>query len=192
MTLLGVLTQLHGGGAPSAPLGASSSAVTGEIRLRQNAATRLLEDSLLWHAARHRADIRDLGDCGPSERLVGNTRDLALAGSLALVPGVGLRDFAAADGSAVRQLADRLHLSRRNAFQGRRDEPPAVLRDGDWSATAMMLRLMGFGRHRAKERTGSPIFKNGNCPHGNQIAESSFISVFVISSRLHGQICSVP
>lgn len=112
---------------------------TGEIRLRQNAVARLLEDSLLLGTLReHLADIRDL------ERAVarlngssGNARDLAaLAGSLALVPGV--RDCAtslAADGSAVffGRLADQLHpfpdlvetLSRAVV-----DEPPAVLRDG--------------------------------------------------------------
>jgi len=112
---------------------------TGEIRLRQNAVARLLEDSLLLGTLReHLADIRDL------ERAVarlngssGNARDLAaLAGSLALVPGV--RDCAtsfAADGSAVLfgRLADQLHpfpdlvetLSRAVV-----DEPPAVLRDG--------------------------------------------------------------
>ncbi|HEY5777327.1 MAG TPA: DNA mismatch repair protein MutS [Terrimicrobiaceae bacterium] len=111
----------------------------GEIRLRQNAVARLLEDSLLLGTLReHLADIRDL------ERAVarlngssGNARDLAaLAGSLALVPGV--RDCAtslAADGSAVLfgRLADQLHpfpdlvetLSRAVV-----DEPPAVLRDG--------------------------------------------------------------
>jgi DNA mismatch repair protein MutS len=112
---------------------------TGEIRLRQNAVARLLEDSLLLGTLReHLADVRDL------ERAVarlngsaGNARDLAaLASSLALVPGV--RDCASAlasDGSVtlMGKLTGQLHalpdlvetLSRAIV-----DEPPGVLRDG--------------------------------------------------------------
>jgi DNA mismatch repair protein MutS len=111
----------------------------GEIRQRQDAVTRLLEDSLLLGTLReHLAEVRDL------ERAVarlngssGNARDLAaLASSLALVPGV--RDCAnalAARGSATffAELAEQLHplpalvetLSRAVV-----DEAPAVLRDG--------------------------------------------------------------
>jgi DNA mismatch repair protein MutS len=110
-----------------------------EIRLRQDAIARLLEDSLLLGALReHLAEIRDL------ERAVarlngssGNARDLAsLACSLALVPGVA--DCVGAlcsSGSATLfgMLVGQLHplpslvetLSRAIA-----EEPPAVLRDG--------------------------------------------------------------
>lgn len=111
----------------------------GEIRQRQDAISRLLEDSLLLGTLReHLADIRDV------ERAVarlngssGNARDLAALGcSLALVPGV--RDCAntlAASGCATLfgNLAAQLHplpdlldtLARAVV-----DEPPAVLRDG--------------------------------------------------------------
>jgi DNA mismatch repair protein MutS len=110
-----------------------------EIRLRQDAIARLLEDSLLLGALReHLAEIRDL------ERAVarlngssGNARDLAsLACSLALVPGVA--DCVGAlcsSGSATLcgKLVGQLHplpnlvetLSRAIV-----EEPPAVLRDG--------------------------------------------------------------
>ena len=106
-----------------------------EIRARQNAIARLLEDSLLLGKLReHLAEIRDL------ERAVsrlngnsGNARDLAaLANSLALVPGV--IDGAKAIGSPlIETLAAGLHplpdlvdtLAR-----GIVDEPPAILRDG--------------------------------------------------------------
>ncbi|MFZ4681157.1 MAG: DNA mismatch repair protein MutS [Terrimicrobiaceae bacterium] len=106
-----------------------------EIRARQNAIARLLEDSLLLGKLReHLAEIRDL------ERAVsrlngnsGNARDLAaLANSLALVPGV--IDGAKAIGSPlIETLAASLHplpdlvdtLAR-----GIVDEPPAILRDG--------------------------------------------------------------
>ena len=110
-----------------------------EIRLRQDAIARLLEDSLLLGTLReHLAEIRDL------ERAVarlngssGNARDLAsLACSLALVPGVA--DCVGAlcsSGSATLfgMLVGQLHplpslvetLSRAIA-----EEPPAVLRDG--------------------------------------------------------------
>ena len=106
-----------------------------EIRARQNAIARLLEDSLLLGKLReHLAEIRDL------ERAVsrlngnsGNARDLAaLANSLALVTGV--IDGAKAIGSPlIETLAAGLHplpdlvdtLAR-----GIVDEPPAILRDG--------------------------------------------------------------
>lgn len=125
------------------------------IRARQDAVARLLEDALLLGKLReHLGGIRDL------ERAVarlngssGNARDLAaLAGSLALVPGVidCVRAVEAGDGPPAgnegagtplaesprglfSELAGRLHalpelvdtLARAIA-----DEPPAVLRDG--------------------------------------------------------------
>ncbi len=106
-----------------------------EIRARQNAIARLLEDSLLLGKLRGQlGEIRDL------ERAVsrlngnsGNARDLAaLANSLALVPGV--IDGAKAIGSPlIETLAANLHplpdlvdtLARSIV-----DEPPAILRDG--------------------------------------------------------------
>ena len=110
-----------------------------EIRLRQDAVSRLLEDSLLLGALReHLAEIRDL------ERAVarlngssGNARDLAaLACSLALVPGVAdCAGTLCSSGSATifSKLAGQLHplpdlvdtLSRAIV-----EEPPAILRDG--------------------------------------------------------------
>ena len=112
---------------------------TGEICHRQNAISRLLEDSLLLGTLReHLGEVRDL------ERAVarlngsaGNARDLAaLAISLSLVPGVrGCVRVLASEGSAMlfSSLAAQLHdlpdlvatLSKAIV-----DEPPAVLRDG--------------------------------------------------------------
>ncbi len=110
-----------------------------EIRRRQDAVARLLDDALLLGTLReHLAEVRDL------ERAVarlngsaGNARDLAaLASSLSLVPGV--RDCAEAlapDGAVAlfESLARQLHpLPDLVEILGRAivDEPPALLRDG--------------------------------------------------------------
>ncbi|HEY5769022.1 MAG TPA: DNA mismatch repair protein MutS, partial [Terrimicrobium sp.] len=110
-----------------------------EIRVRQDAIARLLDDSLLLGVLReHLAEIRDL------ERAVarlngssGNARDLAsLARSLALVPGVADCVGALRSGGSATffdEIAGRLHplpdlvetLARAIV-----EEPPAILRDG--------------------------------------------------------------
>jgi len=110
-----------------------------EIRLRQDAIVRLLEDSLLLGALReHLAEIRDL------ERAVarlngssGNAQDLAaLACSLALVPGVAdcvvalcSSGSATLFGKLVRQLHPLPNLVE-TLSRAVVEEPPAVLRDG--------------------------------------------------------------
>ena len=110
-----------------------------EIRFRQDAIARLVEDSLLLGALReHLAEIRDL------ERAVarlngasGNGRDLAsLACSLALVPGVAdcvgalcSSGFATLFGKLVTQLHP-LPILVETLSRAIVEEPPAVLRDG--------------------------------------------------------------
>jgi DNA mismatch repair protein MutS len=110
-----------------------------EIRLRQDAIARLLEDSLLLGALReHLAEIRDL------ERAVarlngssGNARDLAsLACSLALVPGVADCVGALCSGGSAMLFGKLLEQLRphpdlvETLSRAIVEEPPAVLRDG--------------------------------------------------------------
>jgi DNA mismatch repair protein MutS len=110
-----------------------------EIRLRQDAIARLLEDSLLLGTLReHLAEIRDL------ERAVarlngssGNARDLAsLACSLALVPGVADCVGALCSGGSAMLFGKLLEQLRphpdlvETLSRAIVEEPPAVLRDG--------------------------------------------------------------